>query len=141
MEFAGYGLHKSRPSTEAQIIEDLECVIDYVINTLGFANDHIILMGRSIGSGPAVHVAAHLHLGGLVLISPFTSIKCVVKNLPYLGSIAHALVKQRFDNLSKIASINCKGVTIHGDKDDLIPLSQSEQLVGKLSLYDRGLIW
>ena len=43
-------------------------------------------MGRSIGSGPATWLAAHETIRSLILVSPFTSIRAVVKHVA--GSLA-----------------------------------------------------
>ena len=38
----------------------------------------MILFGRSIGTGPAARLAADVPCGGLILISPYTSVKDLV---------------------------------------------------------------
>lgn len=83
-------------------------------------------MGRSIGSGPATHFASQHPCGALVLISPFTSLKCVAKY--NFGSIASSLVNQRFDNESKIIDVQCPCLFIHGKEDSLIPFEHSKTL-------------
>ena len=55
-----------------------------------------MVIGRSIGSGPALHVASLYPVGGLVLLSPFLSICEVVYDL--YGTLASGLLKQRFNN-------------------------------------------
>lgn len=40
----------------------------------GYDLSEIALLGRSIGSGPAVYTAAHYRVAALVLISPFLSL-------------------------------------------------------------------
>ena len=37
--------------------------------------ERIYIFGRSIGTGPAVQLASQFPIGGLILVSPFTSIK------------------------------------------------------------------
>lgn len=129
VEYPGYGLYKNKNPNENQILEDSESVVDYAMNTLGFDHKKIIVFGRSIGSGPAVHLAAKLQLGGLFLLTPFKSIKGAVRNM--LGKVAEFFVKQRFDNLSKIVHCKCPIGIVHGDSDPMIPLEHSEELKGK----------
>lgn len=57
----------------------------------------ITIMGRSIGSGPAVYLASLYKIESLILISPFLSIKDAVKDL--YGEVCSKLIKQRFNNL------------------------------------------
>lgn len=55
-----------------------------------------MVIGRSIGSGPALYVSSLYAVGGLVLLSPFLSLCKVVDDL--YGAIASGLLKQRFNN-------------------------------------------
>lgn len=95
-----------------------------------------IYAGRSIGSGPAVHICSQADLGALVLVSPFTSIKCVAKNIA--GSLGGALVKQRFENLTKISQVSSPILIIHGEADELIPIEQSRRLEGRIIYNERS---
>lgn len=126
VEYPQYGLYEGRECNEENILNDIEGVLTYCINTLGFEQKHIIVVGRSIGSGPACHIASMCDIGALVLLSPFTSIKCVVGNIA--GSLGKALFKQRFDNQAKIPKVKAPILIIHGDQDKLIPLEQSQKL-------------
>ena len=79
----------------------------------------IIVMGRSLGSGPASHLAAKYSPSGLVLLSPLTSIKSVAaENVGFFS----ALLAQQFDNLSKMHQVSCRTLIIHGMRDKMIPL-------------------
>ena len=61
----------------------------------------IVLVGRSMGSGPACALAVeYLNISSLILLSPYTSLKLAVKS--YLGSIASMLVRERFENIKEI---------------------------------------
>ena len=70
--------------------------MEFLKNQIGFDMQNIMVMGRSIGSGPALHIASLYAVGGLVLLSPFLSICEVVHDL--YGILASGLLKQRFDN-------------------------------------------
>ena len=48
---------------------------------MGVEPNHIYVFGRSIGSGPSSYLSSKRDIGGLVLMSPFTSVKSVAKNL------------------------------------------------------------
>ena len=60
-------------------------------------------MGRSIGSGPATKLAADNNPGALILISPYTSIHDLVKNL--VGNWACLVVADRFQNIDHIKNV------------------------------------
>lgn len=57
------------------ILEEALYVYDYIHEILGIKEENIIVLGRSIGSGPAIHVASKRSTGALILISPFKSIR------------------------------------------------------------------
>ena len=74
MEYPGYGIYTGETS-ETRILSDAETVFDYLVNSLGFENENILIMGRSLGSGPATYLARSKNAGCLILISAFTSIR------------------------------------------------------------------
>lgn len=88
-----------------------------------------MVFGRSIGSGPATHLAAHRNPGALVLISPYTSIKAVVKDIA--GQLVSTLFAERFNNIEEIEKVECPCLFIHGKKDTIIPWSHSKALYAK----------
>ena len=108
-------------------------MFDYLTLRLGIKSQNIILFGRSIGSGPATHIAAHRKVGGLILMSPYTSIRDVAKNIA--GSIAQYFVADRFRNIDKMKKISCSTCFLHGKKDKLIPFMHSKELKGELEKY------
>ena len=62
-----------------QLKEDADCVYDFILaNFNNLLESDIIVMGRSMGSGPVTYLASCRKPGAVVLISPYTSIKNVV---------------------------------------------------------------
>jgi pimeloyl-ACP methyl ester carboxylesterase len=80
-----------------------------------------------MGSGPSIHLCANRQPANLILISPYTSIKNVSKEL--LGTfMSGLLIKERFKNIDKIGEVDCPILLIHGKKDKLVPHEHSENL-------------
>ena len=80
---------------------------------LKYEERDIVLVGRSMGSGPACFLASNYkNLAAMILISPYTSLKAATKT--FLGSLASMLVRERFDNLKAIAKVSCPTLIIHG---------------------------
>ena len=52
-------------------------VYDYVNKVLGIDEKDIILFGRSMGTGPATHVASVRNPGCLLLMSAYKSIRAI----------------------------------------------------------------
>ena len=91
MEYPGYGVYAEGPGgtgpSADKITSDAETVYRFVKTKLNWREEDIVVCGRSIGSGPACYIASNHSPGGLVLVSPHTSIRGVVKD-QFFGSIA-----------------------------------------------------
>ena len=129
-EYPGYGPYEGSPSEE-QIFKDAISVYEFVISDLGFQPEDIVIIGRSIGSGPACHVASLKKVAGLLLISPFSSISEVVEDK--FGKVISMIVRQRFNNKIKLMGSTCKVHLVHGELDTVVNHSHSLRLKGKLS--------
>jgi len=68
-----------RPN-ELTVNSNIETAYEFAVNGLHWDPKSIILFGRSIGTGPAVRLAAEREVGGVILVSPYTSVKDMVKN-------------------------------------------------------------
>lgn len=119
-DYCGYGTSSGKPSERAALA-NAEAVYDYLVAKRGIAPERIIVWGRSIGSGPSVHLAATRRSGGLVIESGFTSAFRVMTRIRIVPF-------DRFDNLQKIASITCPVLVIHGKEDGIIPFRHGQLL-------------
>jgi len=126
VEYSGYGIYKGNVSTET-IIEDAEIVYDFLVNELGLLPENILVIGRSLGSAPALHLASNRELKSVILLSAFTGIKDIVKN--NYGSLVSYLVAERFENIEKVKKVSCPLLLIHGKYDELIPPEHSKTLL------------
>lgn len=127
VEYPGYSLYRGEPSEE-RVLSDISPVHEFLTRVMGFLPEDLIVMGRSLGTGPATHFAAQHPCAGLVLVSPFTSIQAVVRN--NYGDLLARLVKDRFNNEEHIARVACPVLFIHGKDDEYIPDLESRRLFG-----------
>ncbi len=72
LSYRGYGKSEGRVSEEGVYL-DAEAALTYARDSLGFAEQQIFLLGRSLGSAIAIDLAQNRVLAGLMLVSPFTS--------------------------------------------------------------------
>lgn len=150
VEYQGYGLCDANTPSEEETNVDVESAFEWVVSVLGVPPERIILVGRSIGTGPTARLCAtlpkHICPAMLVLECPFSSIKDSVRSLadahaPKLTSVATSCVADRFNTKAIIGNVVCPVVIIHGDKDDLVPIVHSETLLaaakaaGKQNIY------
>ena len=120
-----YTSHK--PNSDI-IQEDALAVYDYLIKKVGFEEKNIMLLGRSIGSGPASYLASQRNPGALIMMSSFTSLRSVVND--HVGSL-DKILKERFNNHENIKNVKCPSFFIHGLQDKLISYQHSQKLHGK----------
>ena len=125
MEYPGYGIYKGSPSAE-RIEIDASIVFSFITEEIGIRAEDILIMGRSIGSGPATYLASVYPICALLLVSAFTCVKAVAKHLA--GPIGSLFVADRFKNIENIKKVNSPTVIFHGKADKMIPCIQAHQL-------------
>ena len=88
---------------------------------------HIVVVGRSLGTGVAAQVAAARPAAGAVLISPYDSLVQIGRgHYPWLP--VTWLLRHRFDSLAAIKEARIPLLTIVGTADGIIPLARSRAL-------------
>jgi len=111
-------------------LKDAEIILDFLIHEIKIPAKNIFLFGRSVGTGPAVHLASQYEVGCLILVSAYTSMKKLIGD--HFGKVAKWLFAERFENLMKIDRVKCPTLFIHGNTDELIPVSHSIDLKQKI---------
>lgn len=131
MEYPGYSISKSKASSESGVLNEAENLILYLQKKLFISPERLILIGRSIGSGPASYLVSRFPIAGLVLISGFVSIKRVAKDM--FGKIGALLIKERFENKKWLESSQTPLLLIHGRNDKIIPCKHSKEIYRKIN--------
>lgn len=126
VEYPGYGLLSGMTPSEDGVYEVALTAFRYLVDEINVRYSQIILFGRSLGSGPAVFLAAQYPVGGLILVSAFSSIRAAVQSI--VGRIVAWAFNERFPNSKIIANVSCSTLFIHGESDGLIPAEHSLRL-------------
>ena len=79
-----------------------------------------------MGSGPTSLLACKYKPRGAILMSPYTTIKDVAKNV--VGGFLSMFVQEHFNNLEMMKKVKCPVLLIHGESDTLIPSAHSHKL-------------
>jgi hypothetical protein len=119
MNYRGYGQSQGRPSERA-LCDDALFVFDQVVATEGIDPSHVVLMGRSLGSGVAVHVAANRRVGGVILVTPFDSLLNVAK-AHYPIFPVKWLLRHRFDSAALAPGIAAPALFLAASHDPIVP--------------------
>mmetsp|Transcript_129058 Transcript_129058/g.306160 ORF Transcript_129058/g.306160 Transcript_129058/m.306160 type:complete len:325 (-) Transcript_129058:186-1160(-) len=128
IEYPGYGLLQGIEPTEETIFEVALTVFRYLVDELRVSYSSVIVFGRSLGSGPAIFLAAQYPIGGMILVSPFISIRAAAKHIG--GRIVAFMFSNVFQNHRRIVNVSCPVLFIHGASDSLIPVEHSKTLFG-----------
>ena len=76
VEYPGYGIYRTETADAETLMINAQLVIQYLIEVQKYSEKDIILIGRSMGSGPACALAVQYpSISALVLLSPYTSLK------------------------------------------------------------------
>lgn len=67
-------------SNEENILDDSVYIFDFLSKVLGIDKENMIVFGRSMGSGPATHLASVRNPAALVLMSSFKSIRSIAED-------------------------------------------------------------
>ena len=129
INYRGYGLSDGQPS-EKNLCNDAETIFDTIIQRQDIDSNCVIAMGRSLGSGIAIHLAKQRPLKGVVLVSPYDSITSVAqRHFPFAP--AKLLLKHPFNVIALAPSITTPMLALVAQQDTLIPPSHSYNLVNK----------
>lgn len=132
-EYRGYGPSMGAPSVDT-FLEDAHKTLDQVI-ALRAEQDRtgpLLVMGRSLGSAPAIELAAHRaqDLDGVIIESGFARI---VPLLELCGVPARQYeVTEAWGprNLEKMGSVTLPLLILHAEHDQIIPMEEAELLHG-----------
>lgn len=126
--YRGYGLSQGEPS-EAHLFADALELHDALAARPDIDATRVIAMGRSLGSGVAVHLAALRRLRAVVLVSPYDSLAAVgARAYPWLP--VRWLMRHPFDSLSRAPRIDAAMLALVAEQDSVVPPSHTERLAG-----------
>jgi fermentation-respiration switch protein FrsA (DUF1100 family) len=134
VDYRGYGGSTPISPDEVTVTEDAEAALEYILRGRLLDVGHVFVLGRSIGSGPAIHLASsNASLGGVILESPFTSIDDAARAGPWYFRIfpVRLILRTHFDNLSRMQLVRVPVLIISGEMDTLTPPWMAKSLFAR----------
>lgn len=122
LHYRGFSGSTGEP-TETDLHQDAAKLYDLV----KAKHSHITAMGRSLGSGVAIRLAAEKPVDKLVLITPYKSILSIAE-LQYSFLPVGLMLKDRFESWRYAEKLNVPTIFLVADNDEVIPLQNSQAL-------------
>lgn len=126
VNYRGYGDSAGSPGEKA-LFADALAIYDYAASRADVQRSHIAVMGRSLGSGVAVHLASRRTVAGVVLAAPYDTLEAVARRAyPFLP--VRYLLRHRFDSLALAPSIKTPALFVAAERDSIIPPEHARRL-------------
>ncbi|HVF37455.1 MAG TPA: alpha/beta fold hydrolase [Sphingomicrobium sp.] len=114
--YRGYHPSTGNPSAEA-LKEDAPLVFDHAAALV--KPDKVVAVGLSIGSGVAANLARHRRLDGLILVTPFDSLKAVASEIfPWVP--VGPFFKHELATAEDIAEVNVPVAVLAAEQDEIV---------------------
>ena len=124
IDYRGFGGSTGAPSPEGLFDDALS---SYRWLRQSVAAERIVVIGHSLGTGPAVRVAADEQVAALVLQAPYTSIADIASyRFPYVP--VRLLLTEQIDSTQNIRRVKAPILVQHGISDPVIPYQFGKEL-------------
>ena len=122
--YRGYSPSKGSASAEA-LIADAPLVFDRAVGRV--KPNRTIAVGFSIGSGIATQLAISRKLDGLILVTPFDSLKAVAQSMfPWLP--IGPFFEHEIDAASALGKVDAPVAIIGAERDEIVPQERTDAL-------------
>ena len=122
LHYRGYGGSEGTPS-EAAIRADAQALHAHV----AARHSAITVVGRSLGTGPAVHLAATRPVRRLVLLVPFDSLLAVARGtMPWLP--IRLLLQDRWEAAAEAPRVRAPTTIVAAANDAVVPVRHAQAL-------------
>ncbi|MFN6925313.1 MAG: alpha/beta hydrolase [Tabrizicola sp.] len=125
LSYRGYGGSSGTPSETGLALDALTAY--RFLRDRGIAADRIVLVGKSLGTGVAVPLAARQPVGAVVLEAPFTAAVDIAA-LAYPWVPVRLLMRDPFRSRARIGDLRAPLLVVHGERDAVIPFANGRAL-------------
>ncbi len=125
MNYRGFGESGGKPAEEA-LAGDATALFD-ALSARPDVRGGIASMGRSLGTGVAVRLAAQRPVDRVVLVSPYDSIEAVGAHY-FPSALVRAVIADRYDAKSHAPALRTPMLAVVAGGDEVIPVERSSSL-------------
>ena len=136
LDYRGYGKSQGKISSEKQLYKDIQIVYDSL--KTHYNEKDIIIIGYSIGTGLAAHLASTNNPKMLILQAPYFNLPDLAHK--YIKIIPSFLIRYKFKTNEYITKVKCPITIFHGNQDEIIYTESSYKLKELFKQGDRLII-
>lgn len=126
VNYRGYGGNPGQPS-EANLLADSLALHEWAVRRPDIDASRIVAMGRSLGSGVAVYLASQRPLAGVVLVTPYDSLRAVAQR-HYPFAPVSLLLRHSFDSVARAPRIQVPALVLAARRDTIVPVQHARVL-------------
>lgn len=135
LAYRGYSGNPGQPN-EQDLLADALAHYDRIAGR----HADVSVIGRSLGSGIAAHVAAQRPLRRLVLVTPFDSIVSVAQGR-YPMFPVQWLLQDKYESWRRAPRIRARTLILIAGRDQVVPRANSEHLVSRFPIPPEVLVF
>ena len=133
LDYRGYGKSGGKIASQAQLLSDVQTAYQQLLPE--YAEARTVILGYSVGTGPATWLAAQQHPKLLILQAPYFSMRDLATRLyPFVPGF---LVRYPLPTNELIGQVSAPIVLFHGDQDEVIYHGSSVRLKELLKPTDQ----
>jgi pimeloyl-ACP methyl ester carboxylesterase len=125
MHYRGYGGSSGKPSEDALVADALA-----LFDRVSTEHPNVVVIGRSLGSGVAVHLASLRPVARLILVTPYDSLaELAASQYPYFP--IRWLLLDKFESWRYAAQVTAPTLVVAAERDEVIPRTSTEALYAR----------
>lgn len=124
LDYRGFGKSEGDISSEEQFFSDVQTAYDSLKHR--YSENHIVIAGYSIGTGPAAMLASVNHPKRLILLAPYFCLEDMATQR--YNFTPKSILRYKFETYKFVKSTQAPVTVFHGDADGVIACDQSIKL-------------
>lgn len=133
LDYRGYGKSGGKISSQTQLLNDVQTAYRQLLPE--YPESRTVILGYSVGTGPATWLAARQHPRLLILQAPYFSMRDLATHLyPFVPGF---LVRYPLPTNELVRQVSAPIILFHGDRDEVIYFGSSLKLKALLKPTDK----
>ncbi len=127
INYRGYGESDGEP-TETGLYDDAMAIYDHIAPD----HNHIIVIGRSLGTGVATYLATERDIHRLILVEPYDCLVNIAQ-ATYPIFPMQLMMKDKYNSAERASQITAPTLIIKAENDQIIPGSSTDNLIAQFN--------